>query len=69
MAKIDRVISKQLAKAGWELRSSKKHLKWFCSCGQHYVIQSSSIGKGRGVQNFRSLMRKQGDCSVTLKLG
>lgn len=69
MAKIDRVISKQLAAAGWELRASKKHLKWYCGCGEHMVVQSSSIGKGRGIQNFRSMMRKQGDCSVQLKVG
>ncbi len=69
MAKIDRAISKQMEAAGWELRSSKNHLKWFCGCGKHIAIQSSSVGKGRGVQNFKGRMKNQGDCSVNLKLG
>jgi hypothetical protein len=69
VAKIDRAITKQMEAADWELRSAKNHLKWFCRCGEHIAIQSSSVGKGRGVRNFKSLMKNQGECSVNLKLG
>lgn len=72
MAKMDRKISRQLEAAGWVLRGNGKgkHEKWVCGCGEHGpIIKATSMGGGRGAANFRSLMRKQGDCSIDIKLG
>lgn len=70
MAKIDKVISKQLLAGGWRLHSTRNHEKWLCSCGEHGpVIKPKTMGRGRGANNFRSIMRKQGSCSVDIALG
>lgn len=70
MAKLDTKIRKQMEAAGWKMRSGKTHFKWYCGCGAHGpIIQATSIGKGRGAQNFKSLMKRQGCCSVCIKLG
>lgn len=69
MAKKDRKINRQLRDAGWVLVSQSNHEKWHCPCGEHLIVKSSTVGGGRGQANFRSLMRRQGDCSVDLKLG
>ncbi len=70
MARIDSIISRQLREAGWRLVSTKSHEKWVCGCGRHGpVIKATTTGRGRGAKNFRSLMRRQGDCSVEVHLG
>lgn len=70
MAKTEKLITKQMKSAGWTVKAGKGHIKWYCGCGAHGpIIQASTIGQGRGAQNFRSLVRKQGKCSVDLKLG
>lgn len=70
MANINGKIERQLRKAGWILKSTGKHQKWVCGCGDHGpVIKATTVGGGRGAQNFRSFMRKQGGCSVDIKLG
>lgn len=71
MAKIDKSIRKQMRAAGWEIRGTvKTHEKWFCPCGVHGpCVRAASVGGGRGAMNFRALMRRQGGCSVDLKLG
>jgi hypothetical protein len=69
MASLDKKITKQLEAAGWEMSSSSKHEKWLCPCGAHIVIKSHTMGQGRAALNFRSILKKQGRCSVDLKLG
>jgi len=69
MAKMDRKMAKQLRAAGWHLHSNKNHEKWRCSCGVHQMTKASTMGGGRAAKNVRSFMRKQGACSVDLKLG
>lgn len=70
MAKMDKKITRQMQAAGWCLRSNGKHEKWVCGCGDHGpIIKSTTIGQGRGAKNFRSLMKKQGSCSIDIKLG
>jgi hypothetical protein len=70
MARKDKQISKQLEAAGWSMITSNKHEKWICACGVHGpVIKPSTMGEGRGIKNFASIMKRQGDCSVKIKFG
>lgn len=52
-------IARALKANGWRPRHRRNHVKWFCPCGAHIIVTSSSPGgRTRAQKNDRARARR-----------